>query len=235
MDEVERLVTGTVARRSPREAGLRIEITTLGRFDVHVGGEQVPTPAWGSRRARTLLKRLVVARGWPVTREELIELLWPDETDMGKLGARLSVQLSAVRRVLQGGVVADRSTIAVDLKHVTVDVESFLSSIDPSEIVDRHAGTFLPSESGLWTAPLREEIRTHFTTAAHELMSEASERGDHRTVVELGHRLIVADPYDEAAYVSVASSLTSLGDIAAADRVRERRAKAMTELLRKDS
>lgn len=30
-------------------------------------------------------------------------MCWPDETDIAKLGARLSVHLSAIRRVLGGG------------------------------------------------------------------------------------------------------------------------------------
>jgi hypothetical protein len=70
------------AVRSRPVAALRrptVRITTLGRFAVEVDGEEVPIDEWGSRRARQLCKRLVAARGWPVTRDELFELLWPDE------------------------------------------------------------------------------------------------------------------------------------------------------------
>ena len=120
VDAIEQFTTGEVSGRTdpriaPSDAAAapprhRTEIATLGRFEVTVDGEPVPPAAWGSRRARTLLKRLVVARGWPVTRDELTELLWPGEVS-DRLSARLSVQLSAVRRVLHGGVVADRSTV----------------------------------------------------------------------------------------------------------------------------
>ena len=58
-----------------------VEIITLGRFTVLVDDAEVPVSAWGSRRSRQLCKRLVTARGWPVTRDELIDLLWPDEAD----------------------------------------------------------------------------------------------------------------------------------------------------------
>jgi pimeloyl-ACP methyl ester carboxylesterase len=92
MDEFERFVTGSVRPRTA-EAGRRptVRITTLGRFAVTVDGQEVPVSAWGSRRARQLCKRLVAARGWPVTRDELFDLLWPDEIDRDRLGARLSV------------------------------------------------------------------------------------------------------------------------------------------------
>ena len=91
---IERFTTGRVSDRTLTWKTYRTEIITMGRFDVVVDGTSVPTSAWGSKRARTLLKRLVVARGWPVTRDELIEVLWPEGGDIDRLGARLSVQLS---------------------------------------------------------------------------------------------------------------------------------------------
>ena len=118
----------------------------MGRFDVVVDGTSVPTSAWGSKRARTLLKRLVVARGWPVTRDELIEVLWPDGGDIDRLGARLSVQLSAVRRILRGGVIADRSSIRLDLDHVDVDIERWFAQTDDAAIVAGYDGEFLPDD-----------------------------------------------------------------------------------------
>ena len=71
----------------------------LGGFEVRVGGEPVPLPAWRSRQARTLVKVLASRRGRPVTRDSLCELIWPDD-DPAKTGHRLSVLLATVRGVL---------------------------------------------------------------------------------------------------------------------------------------
>ncbi len=143
MDELERFVTGSVRSSTVDAPGGRnlpatrptVTIQTLGRFAVEVDGEEVPTSAWGSRLARQLCKRLVAARGWPVTREELFDLLWPDEHNPQKLGARLSVQLSAVRRVLKGAVIADRQTVALNLDEVSTDLERFLAASFDDAIV----------------------------------------------------------------------------------------------------
>ncbi|MFP5487118.1 MAG: alpha/beta fold hydrolase, partial [Acidimicrobiia bacterium] len=134
---IERFTTGRVQRDHTRWLDRTVEITTLGRFEVRVAGEPVPTADWGSKRARTLLKRLVVARGWPVTRDELIDILWPEGGDPARLAARLSVQLSGVRRVLRGGIVADRSSIRLDLEHVDVDLERWFAAADDATIIDR--------------------------------------------------------------------------------------------------
>ena len=64
MGEVERFVTGTIQPRPSAPASApAVRIVTLGRFGVQVDGAEVPTSAWGSRRARQLCKRLVAGAG----------------------------------------------------------------------------------------------------------------------------------------------------------------------------
>jgi pimeloyl-ACP methyl ester carboxylesterase len=164
MNRVEEWVTGEVQEHpAAAVAPEGAHVVTLGRFAVVVGGVEVPTSEWGSRRARTLLKRLVAARGWPVTRDELTELLWPDDDDMERLGARLSVQLSAVRRVLGGGVIADRQTVALDRSAVSTDLDAFLDAPDDDAIVAGYAGEFLPEDRyDDWSAAVRDQARSHF-------------------------------------------------------------------------
>lgn len=212
LSAIERFTTGHVQRDHHRWLQRTVEITTLGRFDVRIAGESLPTSEWGSKRARTLLKRLVVARGWPVTRDELIETLWPDGGDPERLGARLSVQLSAVRRVLRGGIVADRSTIRLDLDHVDVDVERWFATTDDRTIVDGYGGELLPDDRyDDWSAPLRDDARNRFVAAAHRLADGLADED----AAALMRRVLVEDPYDEAAHrrlVSVLRSAGRLGD-----------------------
>lgn len=223
MTEVERWVTGTVRDR-PVDVGPRSpEITTLGRFAVTVDGTEVDAASWGSRRARVLLKRLVVAEGAPVTREELFDLLWPDETDRARLGARLSVQLSAVRKVLGGGVLADRETVALDRDHVRVDLFDYLEAAaagSDETVLDRY-GEFLPEQRyDDWAAPTRERVRSIFTTAAHRRITVAIDADDTASAIELARRIVAADPTDELAHASLVDALQAAGDEAAARRAR---------------
>ena len=112
LDAIEPFITGVELPVAPRPARrawpTRTAVRSFGGFGVVRDGDDVPVAAWGSRRARVLCKRLAAAGGEPVPRDVLFELLWPDDPDPSKLGARLSVQLSVVRRILGGGVVADR-------------------------------------------------------------------------------------------------------------------------------
>lgn len=195
MNPFERWVTGTVQDRTPPSipAGLA-HVTTLGRFAVSVDGREVERNEWGSRRARTLLKRLVVARGWPVTRDELFDLLWPDETDRARLGARLSVQLSSVRRVLGGGVIADRDTIAIDRSVVTSDLDALLGCNDDEQIIELGAGDLLPEDRYEdWVQPIREQVRLTVSAAIRRRLTtiEAAGETDSPEAIRLAGR------YDE--------------------------------------
>ncbi len=219
MDEIERFITGRVQTRSATIVRHGVRVCTLGGFGVIVDGEQVPTSAWGSRLARQLCKRLVAARGWPVTRDELIDLLWPDEYDMRKLGARLSVQLSAVRRVLRGGVIADRETVRLDLDEVETDLEVFHKATDDVAVVASYSGEFLPEDRYEdWTAATRDEARARFVLAARRLADEELGAGHHGRAAEIGYRLIEADRYDEAAYRLVVTALAAAGERSEAER-----------------
>lgn len=232
MDEFERFVTGQVrsapvtARQRPR-----VYIRTLGRFAVEVDGQEVPTSVWGSRRARQLCKRLVAARGWPVTRDELFDLLWPDEADRERLSARLSVQLSTVRRVLGGGVIADREAVRLNLSEVDTDLEALHRAPDDDAALAAHAGEFLPEDRyEAWTDTTREDVRRRGTQAAGRLGQEALRTGDHDRAMSLAHRLLDLDPYGDAGHRLLVTALRAAGDDAGARRAHASWFATMAEL-----
>ncbi len=228
--EIERFTTGTVRARRPRSTA-RPAITTMGRFEVAVDAEPVPTSAWGSKRARTLLKRLIAARGWPVTRDELVEMLWPGEAS-DRLGARLSVQLSAVRRILHGGVIADRSAIRLDLDAVDVDLERWFDLDDDDAVADGYPGELLPDDRyDDWSGPLRDEMRTRFVTAARRAADRAdTDRADSDRAVELYRRVLAADPFDEHSHRRLVATLHADGRSGDARDAHGTYAAAMAEL-----
>ncbi len=232
MPQVEQFVTGR-APAPPKEptTSRDIQIDTLGRFAVRRGDEEVPVSAWGSRRARQLCKRLVAARGWPVTRDELIDLLWPDETDMRRLGARLSVQLSAVKRILDGGVIADRQTVRLDLDTVTTDLETFYKARDDAAIVAAYSGEFLPADRYEdWTERPRAEARMRFVDAARREASGHHRLGRYLEAAALGSRLVEVDPYDERGHRMVIDALTAAGEHREAARAHASYAATMADI-----
>ena len=170
---LEEFLTGLPAATTvPATRHPDTQIRTFGGFAVTRDGVEVPIAAWGSRRARQLCKRLAAAAGAAVTRDELFELLWPgDRADRGTLGARLSVQLAAVRRVLGGGVIADRTCVRLDTTAVHLDLVAFAGAIAGGRhaaAVRLHNGPFLPEDPyDDWAITVRDRTTLEYRGSSH--------------------------------------------------------------------
>lgn len=231
MADVEKFVTGTEISRKPVTPNNDVRIVTLGRFAVEVNGEEVPNSDWGSRRARQLCKRLVAARGWPVTRDELIDMLWPEESDRQALSARLSVQLSAVRRILGGGVIANRESVRLNLDEVSTDLHDFFETTDDEQIAQQYAGEFLPEDLyDDWTHGSRDEARRRFTQAARAVAAQAATDGNHELVTQLAQQLVASDPYEQEFHLMLIKAHQEAGLAGEARRAHESWSRAMAEL-----
>jgi hypothetical protein len=79
------------------------------------------------------------------------------------LAARLSVQISAVRRILGGGLIAARSSIRLDPELVKTDFVDFYAAAqrDPAHVVDLYQGELLREDLAepWWTTGPRDRPR----------------------------------------------------------------------------
>jgi DNA-binding SARP family transcriptional activator/tetratricopeptide (TPR) repeat protein len=245
-DLAERLSAGT------RSA---VEIRALGTFAVVRGGAPVGPREWQSRKARDLLKVLVVRRGRPTTREQLCELLWPDE-DPAPLPNRLSVVLAVIRSVFDPHkrygpdhfLRADRSAVALDLTNVQVDVEDFMTAAaDARRTLERgdpdaalrsltaaesaYGGELLAEDPYAdWATDLREEARATYLEIARRLAARAAATGDADAAVRLYLRILEPDPYDEDAHLGLIRALAAAGRHGEARRRYDVYAARMAEL-----
>jgi DNA-binding SARP family transcriptional activator len=224
-----------LARLLGRHEEAALAIQALGRFRVVRSGRPVALAEWQSRKARDLLKILVARRGRPVTREQLMEALWPGQ-DPAPLGNRLSVALSTARSVLDPDkrfdadhfVTADRETIALRSEAVVVDVERFLAeaaralalrrarSTEAGELLARaealYSGDFLEENAyDDWAITLREEARAVYVDLVRALAEDAAERDDADAAVRYFLRVLEKDPYDEEAHLGLVSALETAG------------------------
>ena len=213
-----------------------LRIQSLGRFRLVRDGEPVAQTAWQSKKARDLLKILVARRGRATTRDTFFELLWPDD-DPEPLGNRLSVALATVRSVLDPEksypaeyfVPADKSSIALDLDHLELDVEAFLVEAAAASRLGRsgdaagarirleaaealYGGDFLeedPYED--WAVSLREEAQATYIAIARSLAEASATDGDADGATRYYLRILERDAYDEGAHLGLVSALVAAG------------------------
>jgi DNA-binding SARP family transcriptional activator len=239
----------------PDGAAAPLRIWVLGRFEVCVGGQPVPLPAWRSRQARTLVKLLVARRGRPVPRGELCELLWPDDEPQ-RTGHRLSVLLSVLRTVLDPQRLwpadrylrADPTGISLDLRHASVDAEILLRDAAHAAEESRRgrpdrAREILTEVDAMyrgdafeedpyeeWADALREQVRAARLGALRDLAGLARRAGDTEQAVGCLVRLLVADPFDEPAHRMLVGVLRAAGRHGEARRAFDRWTRAMRSI-----
>jgi DNA-binding SARP family transcriptional activator len=206
-----------------------LALQTLGSFRVLRNGEPIPPEAWKSKKARDLLKMLAARRGKPVSRDQAIEALWPEE-DPGATGNRLSVALSTLRSVLDPDrelgqdhyVVASDGALRLSLEAAALDVQSFLvtaeaglrawqegarqEAVPQLEIAEEaYTGDFLEEDRYEdWAEPLRNEARIVYLDVLRAL-AEATQ------AVKYYLRIIDRDPYDEPAHLGLVAALQARG------------------------
>jgi DNA-binding SARP family transcriptional activator len=224
-----------VALAAARTRGARIAI--CGALMAEIRGRQVDALLPG-RKGRQLFACLVVSRERPMTRDELIDAIWPVSAPVDPDGA-LSTLLTRVRAALGPGVVRGRGELLLDVGDdpwIDWDVargsvgtaEKRLADGDPlGALTVAHAGldiarlSLLPGVETPWVEDRRREM-VEARVALLETAGRAAVHlgGEHLPAAERSAReLIACEPYRESAYALLMEIHAARGNIAEALRV----------------
>jgi DNA-binding SARP family transcriptional activator len=213
-------------------------IRTLGVFQVIRDGAPIPHAMWRSKKARDLLK-ILIARRKATSREQLVELLWP-EVSPAKGGNRLSVLLWTLRNVLQphasaGPLATNGAVVWLDRHQVNVDVEKFLTDALAALAAHRaghpnaterlitahtaYTGDFLEDDAHQdWAISLAEEVRATHLSLLRALAARLEHAGDTDEATRYLLRLIEQDPFDEQAHLDLINIQLDAGHLGEAHR-----------------
>ncbi len=196
---------------------MRLDVHLLGRFAVLVDHAEIPAPHWPSLRATQLVQLLSLAPRHRLTREQVIDTLWPElaaEAGAANLRKAAHHARQALGRhdaiLMQGGELRlwPDGPVAVDAEAFELQARSALASRDPqtcSAVADRYAGELLPSARyEAWTEAARERLHACFT----DLLRESAQWA----------RLAQVEPGDEPAHRELMSAELAVGNRAAAIR-----------------
>lgn len=194
-----------------------------GRFVVQLAGRRIDGDLPG-RQGRLLLAYLVVNRDRTVTRDELVEALWPGGRDGG-----LAPLLSKVRRIVP------LAQLRPELPGVWVDVEAAAAAIHraesalalghaheawaPSQVAMFVSGrTFLPGEEAPWIDGERRRLAAVHIRALEAYAGSTLGVGgtELAAAVRAGRRLIELEPYRESGHRLLMDALDRQGNTAEA-------------------
>jgi DNA-binding SARP family transcriptional activator len=193
----------------------RLDVRLLGRFEVAVDAQRVAASGWEHRRAEDLVKLLALSPGHRLTRDQVVEALWP------QLGAR-----AGVANLHKAAYYARRALgwpEAIAVRHGVV-------ALAPEDRVETDVER-LESEGG-WEGEvpelLPEDRYEEWTVEHRDRLAElrvAALRRQGRWV-----ELLRADPTDEEITRALVRERAAAGDRAAAVRQFRRMREALAEL-----
>ncbi|WP_309716344.1 BTAD domain-containing putative transcriptional regulator, partial [Armatimonas sp.] len=211
----------------------KLRVDLLGKLRLSVG--TLATTRFETRRTALLLARLALPplREWP--REELIELLWPDE-DPSITRTRFRQTLASLRRALlevgtaeEAVLRSSRSSVGLAVEQVVCDVielEACLkrASVNPElrrEALDRALELYehhlLPGFYETWVLSERDRLENGLRSALIQLSQSLTET-DPEAAITYARGAVALDPLSETAQEQLLKLLVQLGRPADAAR-----------------
>jgi DNA-binding SARP family transcriptional activator len=177
--------------------GTDLQVRVLGEFEV----EGIDPRRLGSRKARTLLKVLALARGQPVPVDRLVDCLWP-EAPPARPSEQVAVLVSRLRAVLGGdrlprtgggyALVVDRldvdaaAELAAEAEQRLEAGDTVLARAACSAALALLRGPLLADEPDAeWAAPARTAAARLESSVRRTAARAALGGGDHDAAAEL--------------------------------------------------
>jgi DNA-binding SARP family transcriptional activator len=200
----------------------QVSVRCFGDFEVTIGGERLARV--NSGKGRALLQYLLNHSNRTVSRDVLVEMLWPD-SDAGAAGSSLRVAVHASRRMLQD-MPADEVTLSIDasstgyklsVDDLWLDVDEFtrccvrareLKANDQhSDSIAAYAqaamlyrGDFLEGANEAWVQVRREGLKDQYVFVLEVLAEAALDRGDYESCILHSLQLLEQDRWRESTY-----------------------------------
>lgn len=209
--------------QAPPTPAPHIWIELLGPLQLRVAGE--PVLGWRTTKTRDLLAYLLLAGGRPVTRDQLLEALWP-ETEPESGQSALHTALYHLRRVLKpagaelitfagGAYRLDWSLVETDLarfRQLTAegDESSWRSA------VDLYRGDLLEGLDYPWLEGHRARVRTTYRECLTKLAAHLYESRRPAEAIPMLLALLREEPLAEEGHVLLMSCHAATGNRAAA-------------------
>jgi DNA-binding SARP family transcriptional activator len=228
-----------------------VRVYSLGAFRVLVGNQVVEDNAWRRRTARQLFKVLLTRPGRRMTRDEVVELFWP-ESDPDAASTNFRSTLHAMRRAIEpsdrpgtlGIVFSDRDTVWlrpdlelwVDADHFEHSIQDAWRSSDPLPILmeasELYGGQFLPDDLYEdWAIERRERLKQNWAELQIRLSHELERRGDPEAATRPLQHLLEVEPWHERAAQEAMQLFARIGRRPEALRVYQRLVRALDDEL----
>ncbi|WP_075981504.1 BTAD domain-containing putative transcriptional regulator [Bacillus massilinigeriensis] len=204
--------------------GFTLRIQTLGAFRVWLGGKEVEERDWQRGKAKELLQLFVTKQGQLLSKEDIIEILWPRQ-DGGNASRDFKVALNALNNALEPGrkarsvpffIIRDGSSYGIN-QQISIELDSTVfeewiqtgleeknqekSMAYLKRGLELYKGNYLPDRKyDDWCLHAREKLLVFFLRGAERLAQLSVRVEEYDQAIYWCERIIERDSTWEEAY-----------------------------------
>ncbi|OEH84150.1 hypothetical protein BHU72_12140 [Desulfuribacillus stibiiarsenatis] len=234
VEDIRKQMNQIIKRREMRRIGPKNEkciIQCLGQFLCYRNDQEFVK--WRTAKAEELLGFLLHYRGKPVSKEKIIDTLWPD-MEPKKASQNLHSNLHFVREVmksigLENVIERNRENYRLNTDYIDCDMLHFMALIEEISRVDHHVdintlekadtfyrGTYFEDKTYKWAESLSHWLQNQFVSMKLKQGAFYKKSGVNAKAISAYKTIIHLSPIEEDAYIELAEIYLEQGDRASA-------------------
>ncbi|MEH2942026.1 BTAD domain-containing putative transcriptional regulator [Lachnospiraceae bacterium KK002] len=189
----------------------KIKIRCLDGFLVFLPGSEGQPLKWRTKKARELFAYLFHLQGGSVSREVLIELLWPEAGKKSAI-ALFHTTLYSIRQAfsqegLEELISYEKKKYSLNMQLVDSDLEALTLFFKdetacqkhPERIMELYPGSYMGGSGYLWSYGMAKELEHQYLTVLKSGASGKTLENHPEEALPFFRRILEADPYNEEA------------------------------------
>lgn len=199
----------TQTQETEQKVSEKIRIHCMNGFCVFLPGLEGQEVKWRTKKAQELFAYLFHLQGKGVSKDVLIELLWPDAGAKNAL-ALFHTTLYSIRQVFSQEGVEDlisyeKKKYALKMQLVESDLEELTSYFqnaaackeEPERVMQLYPGSYMGNNGYLWSYGTAKELENEYFKVLQSGAAKRTSQNQLEAAIPFLERIIEADPYNE--------------------------------------
>lgn len=191
-----------------KESG-KIKIQCMNCFHVFLPGSEEQEVKWRTKKAQELFAYLFHLQGKGVSKDVLIELLWPDAGAKNAI-ALFHTTLYSIRQVfsqegLEDLIAYEKKKYSLQMQMLDSDLEKLTSYIkdskaceeEPERIIQLYPGRYMGNTGYLWSYGTAKELENEYFRVLQSGAVKRTSQKRPEAAIPFLQRIMEVDPYNE--------------------------------------
>lgn len=191
-----------------QESG-KIKIQCMDCFSVFLPASEGKELKWRTKKARELFAYLFHLQGRSVSREDIIELLWPDTASKSAIALFHTTLYSIRQPFMQEGLETlisyEKKKYSLNMELVDSDLQQLLSYLEdkdsqehnPEQIMQLYPGIYMGNSGYLWSYGMAKELENSYLAILKTGAAMRIAQNQYQAALPFLQRMLEADPYNE--------------------------------------